>query len=422
MSILIDKNTRVLIQGITGKQGRRVSMEMLDYGTHVVAGVTPGKGGQDVYGLPVYNCVADALREHPEINTSLVSVPREGTKDAAIEAISTNGIKLVNILTEGLARRDSAQILQAAKEHKVRVVGPASIGLINPIDRVKIGAIGGNDPGVFYPGEIAIFSKSGGMCLSIATEIFNVLGHGTSLVVGIGGDRISGTNFKTLLELVRDDERTKLVIINGEVGGDYEEEAARYIRETKYPKPVVARITGIGAAEHLPPRLAHGPRRRHHRRGQLRHLREQGRGLRAGRREGGKNLRGADFLCRAGAAPAGTGPRSRLVERVRVGQHLQAEAREPQEPGPRRPASHAPDPHHRRDALFPRPSAAAVDAAVVRAADDLRGPHQGRGRRGTGRPTGEGRGSLRHDQSHRRGGPPGSRRLVPRRFAHERGH
>ena len=93
MSILIDKHTRVLIQGITGKQGRRVSMEMLDYGTHVVAGVTPGKGGQDVYGLPVYDSVADALREHPEINTSLVSVPREGTKDAAIEAIAAGGIR-----------------------------------------------------------------------------------------------------------------------------------------------------------------------------------------------------------------------------------------------------------------------------------------------------------------------------------------
>ena len=252
MKTLLDKQTRVLIQGITGKQGRRVSMEMLDYGTFVVAGVTPGKGGQDVYGLPVYDCVADALAEHPEINTSLVSVPREGTRQAAIEAIGSGSMRLVNILTEGLPRLDAAYILQAAKERGVRVVGPASVGLINPIDRVKIGAIGGNDPGVFYPGEIAIFSKSGGMCLSIATEIFNVLGHGTSVVVGIGGDRISGTNFKDLLELVRDDERTKLVILNGEVGGDYEEEAARYIQETKYPKPVIARITGIGAQNIFP--------------------------------------------------------------------------------------------------------------------------------------------------------------------------
>ncbi len=252
MSILIDKNTRVLIQGITGKQGRRVSMEMLDYGTPVVAGVTPGKGGQDVYGLPVYDTVADALREHPEINTSLVLVPREGTKDAAIEAIASGPIKLVNILTEGLPQRDSAQIVQAAKQHNVRVVGPASVGIINPIHRVKLGAIGGNDPGVFYRGEIAIFSKSGGMCLSIATEIFNMLGFGTSIVVGIGGDRITGTNFRDLLELVRNDPHTSLVILNGEVGGDYEEEAARYIQETNYPKPVVARLTGIGAQNIFP--------------------------------------------------------------------------------------------------------------------------------------------------------------------------
>ncbi len=252
MTTLIDKQTRVLIQGITGKQGRRVSMEMLDYGTHVAAGVTPGKGGQDVYGVPVYDSVAEALHEHPEINTSLISVPREGTKDAAIEAMSTGRIRLVNVLTEGLPRLDAAQIVQAGKEYDVRVVGPASVGIINPLDRVKIGAIGGNDPGVFYPGEIAIFSKSGGMCLSIATEIFNALGHGTSIVVGIGGDRISGTNFKDLLELVRDDERTKLVILNGEVGGDYEERAAQYIQDTHYPKPVIARITGIGAQNIFP--------------------------------------------------------------------------------------------------------------------------------------------------------------------------
>lgn len=252
MTMLIDKNTRVLIQGITGKQGRRVSMEMLDYGTHVVAGVTPGKGGQDVYGVPVYDSIAEAIAEHPEINTSLVSVPREGTKDAAIEAMSFGKIRLVNVLTEGLPRLDAAQIVQAGKDRGVHVVGPASVGIINPLDRVKIGAIGGNDPGVFYPGEIAIFSKSGGMCLSIATEIFNSLGHGTSIVVGIGGDRISGMSFKDLLELVRNDDRTKLVILNGEVGGDYEEQAAQYIQETDYPKPVIARITGIGAQNIFP--------------------------------------------------------------------------------------------------------------------------------------------------------------------------
>ena len=252
MNALIDNSTRVLIQGITGKQGRRVSMEMLDYGTHVVAGVTPGKSGQDIYGVPVYDSVAEALAEHPNINTSLVCVPREGTKDAAIEGIACGKIKLVNILTEGLPRQDAARILQAAHDRGVRVVGPASVGIINPIQRVKLGAIGGNDPGVFYPGDIAIFSKSGGMCLSIATEIFNVLGFGVSIVVGIGGDRVTGTDFQDLLEMVREDERTKLVILNGEVGGDYEERAARYIQETHYPKPVIARLTGIGAQNIFP--------------------------------------------------------------------------------------------------------------------------------------------------------------------------
>jgi succinyl-CoA synthetase alpha subunit len=252
MSILIDKQTRVLVQGITGKQGRKLSLEMLDYGTHVVAGVTPGRGGEDACGLPVYSSVAEAVAEHPEINASLVSVPREGAKDAVLEAVACAQIKLVNVLTEGVPQRDAAQMVQAARLRGVRLIGPASIGLIDPVQRVKLGAIGGNDPGVFYPGQIAVFSKSGGMCLSIATEIFNALGYGTSIVVGIGGDRITGTNFRDLLELVRDDPGISLVILNGEVGGDYEEEAARYIRETAYPKPVVARLTGIGAQNIFP--------------------------------------------------------------------------------------------------------------------------------------------------------------------------
>ncbi|MGD0094353.1 MAG: CoA-binding protein, partial [Planctomycetota bacterium] len=149
MSILIDKHTRVLIQGLTGKQGRKISLEMVDYGTHVVGGVTPGKGGGTVSGLPVYNTVAEAVRAHPEINTSLVSVPREATKAAALEALACDRIKLVNILTEGVPRRDAAEIVQAARKRGTRVLGPASIGIIAPNERVKVGAIGGNDPGVF---------------------------------------------------------------------------------------------------------------------------------------------------------------------------------------------------------------------------------------------------------------------------------
>jgi len=246
MSILVDKNTRVIISGITGKQGLKLAQEMTDYGTIVVAGVTPGKGGTDVNGIPVYNTVAEALEAHPEPNTGLVSVPREYAKDATVEAIKSGKLPLINVLTEGIPNRDAAEILEYARDYGVRVIGPASVGIIAPQHRVKIGAIGGNDPGVFYPGRIALFSKSGGMCLSIALEIFNDLGYGVSTVVGVGGDRIIGTTFKDLLELVRDDPETQLVIINGEVGGNYEEEAARYIKENGFTKRVVARMSGIG--------------------------------------------------------------------------------------------------------------------------------------------------------------------------------
>lgn len=246
MSILVDSNTRVIISGITGKQGLKIAREMVDYGTHVVAGVTPGKGGTDLDGIPVYDTMADAVRAHPDANTGLISVPRDYAKTAAIESITAGNLPLVNILTEGIPNKDAAEIVEYAQERGVRVIGPASVGLIAPQHRVKIGAIGGNDPGVFYPGGIAIFSKSGGMCMSLALEIFNDLGYGVSIVIGIGGDRIVGITFRDLLELVRDDPETRLVILNGEVGGDYEEEAARYVRENGFPKRIVARMSGIG--------------------------------------------------------------------------------------------------------------------------------------------------------------------------------
>ncbi|HNT34284.1 MAG TPA: citrate/2-methylcitrate synthase [bacterium] len=252
MRPFVGKDTRVLIQGITGRQGTKVCREMLDYGTHVVAGVTPGKIGHSVHGVPVYSSVEEALKKHPEINTSLITVPRDAALAAAFEVIPFAQIRLVNVLTEGIPQQDSARMVQLAREHRVWLVGPASVGIIAPGEHLKIGAIGGNDPGVFYPGPIALFSKSGGMCLSIATELFNRLGYGNSLVVGIGGDRITGTTFVDLLELVRDDETTQLVIIMGEVGGTYEENAADYIRRTKYPKPVVVRLTGIGAQNLFP--------------------------------------------------------------------------------------------------------------------------------------------------------------------------
>ena len=208
----------------------------------------------------------------------------------------------MNVLTEGVPQRDAAQIVQAARRRGVRVIGPASIGLINPIDHVKVGAIGGNDPGVFYPGRIAVFSKSGGMCLSMATEVFNALGYGVSVVVGIGGDRITGTSFRDLLELARDDADTSLVILNGEVGGDYEEEAARYIEESDYPKPVVARLTGVGAQNIFPRGSRMGHAGAIIGEGRFGAYESKCAGLRERRRGRGEDLRGADRLRPTGDA------------------------------------------------------------------------------------------------------------------------
>jgi succinyl-CoA synthetase alpha subunit len=251
--MLTDKNCRILIQGITGKQGTVICRDMLDYGTNVVAGVTPGKGGTRIYNVPVYNTVDEALRDHPDIGAALITVPPQAMRDAALDVLGKGRIRLVNILTEGVPVRDAAEIVRVARKRGVHLVGPSSVGIICPADRVKIGAIGGNDPGVFYPGEIAIFSKSGGMCLSLATQIFNRHGFGTSTVVGMGGDRIAGSNFVDLLELAREDPDTELVILNGEVGGSYEEDAAEYIHRTDYPKPVIGLVSGVGA-EHFFPR------------------------------------------------------------------------------------------------------------------------------------------------------------------------
>ena len=253
MGMLISKDDRILIQGITGKQGTVICRDMLDYGTQVVAGVTPGKGGTRIYNIPVYDTVDEAVKRHPDIYAALISVPRQVACSAALEVIGKGKIKLVNLLTEGIPVRDIAEIVQVARNHNIRLIGPSSVGLICPAENVKIGAIGGNDPGVFYPGEVAIFSKSGGMCLSLATQIFNRHGFGTSTVVGMGGDRIVGSNFVDLLKCARNDDTTKLVILNGEVGGSYEEDAAAYLKKTKYPKTVIGLISGVGA-EHFFPR------------------------------------------------------------------------------------------------------------------------------------------------------------------------
>jgi succinyl-CoA synthetase alpha subunit len=242
MSILINKKTIALVQGISGKEGSRAAREMQSYGTRVVAGVTPGKGGEKVDGVPVYETVADAMAKHPEVNASLVMVPAAFAKDAALEAIFAK-ISLVVIITEHIPTQDAALLVACARRAGVRIVGPSSIGIISP-GEAKIGSIGsGESSGIFMPGPVGIISKSGGMTGEIAVNLTRA-GIGQSTALGIGGDVIIGSDYVDMLKLFKEDKKTRAVVLFGEVGGTYEELAAQYIIEAKFGKPVVAVIAG----------------------------------------------------------------------------------------------------------------------------------------------------------------------------------
>lgn len=248
MSILIDENTRVLVQGITGKEGIRATQFMKAYNTKVVAGVRPGKAGEIVEGVEVYNNCKDAVKAHPEINISVIIVPAKGAKDAIIEAIEAN-IKLINIITENISIKDTAYCVALAKKHNAMLIGPTSIGIISP-EKAKVGMIGGLTSEQFKKGNVGIISKSGGMSSETAS-ILTLAGIGQSTVVGCGADVIMGTNYIELLELFKHDQETKVVVLFGEIGGTAEEDAAEYIKKTHYPKPIVAFISGK-FAETLP--------------------------------------------------------------------------------------------------------------------------------------------------------------------------
>ncbi len=249
MSILTTDKTRVLVQGITGKEGSKVALQMQNYGTRVLAGVTPGKGGQEVHGIPVYNSVQEALENHLGINTSLISVPNFAVLEAAKEAVVAQ-IPLINIFTEHVPIQDTAKIIALARQSNVRVVGPSSMGIISP-GVGKVGQIGGEDPrGVFRKGNIGVISKSGGMASEVSW-ILTQAGMGQSTVVGIGGDILVGSTFADLMEDFEKDSQTKAVVLFGEIGGTYEEDAAEFIKSGKFTKKTVAFISGL-FAETLP--------------------------------------------------------------------------------------------------------------------------------------------------------------------------
>lgn len=242
MAILVNKDSRIVIQGITGREASMVTKHALAYGTKILAGVTPGKEGQNVEGVLVYDTLKRACKER-EVNVSIIYVPPVFAYDAVMEAIG-NGIRLILIVTERIPRHDVAKFLLAAKEADCAIVGPNSVGILNPEDRVKLGPIGGdNVERCFIPGEVGVISRSGGMTAECSWMVKRA-GFGVSTSVSIGGDPLIGSPPRTILSLFEKDPKTKVVVLWGEPGTNYEEDVAQFMKEDGFTKPLIAYIAG----------------------------------------------------------------------------------------------------------------------------------------------------------------------------------
>ena len=236
MSILVDSDTRVVVQGITGGEGRFHTKACLEYGTRIVAGVTPGKGGQEVEGVPVYNTVAEAAAREGA-NTSLIFVPPAFAPDAIAEAVDA-GVGLVVTITEGIPALDMVRVKAFLRSRGVRMVGPNCPGVITP-GKAKVGIMPGF---VHKSGAVGVISRSGTLTYEVVQQLTE-RGIGQSTCIGIGGDAIPGTSFIDCLELFAADGDTEAVVLIGEIGGTAEEEAAEWVREN-LDKPVVSFIAG----------------------------------------------------------------------------------------------------------------------------------------------------------------------------------
>ena len=241
MSVLVDKDTRLAVAGITGKEGSFHTLNNRRYGTNVVGGVTPGKGGQDVEGIPVFDRWADAARE-TQPNTAMIFVPPRFAADAILEAAAA-GVALVIAITEGIPAHDELRVYNTLKrDHPdTRLIGPNCPGILSP-GKANVGII----PASFFrEGNVGVVSRSGTLTYQIGNEIARA-GFGNSSIVGIGGDPVPGSSFVDVIELFQADQETELIVLAGEIGGSAEEEAAQYIAE-RVTKPVVAYIAGVTA-------------------------------------------------------------------------------------------------------------------------------------------------------------------------------
>lgn len=240
MSILVNKDSRVIVQGMTGKEGLFHAEQMIEYGTKVVAGVTPGKAGQEVLGVPVFNTVSEAVGQ-TGADVSVVFVPALMAADAACEAAEA-GIKVVVVITEHIPVMDMVRVKAFMQTHGTNLIGPNCPGIISP-GQCKVGIMPGY---IHQPGRIGVISRSGTLTYEVVDQLTKV-GLGQSTCIGLGGDPIIGLHFVDLLKMFAEDTDTEGVCLIGEIGGDAEEKAAAYIRTSNYPKPVFGFVAGLTA-------------------------------------------------------------------------------------------------------------------------------------------------------------------------------
>ena len=237
MSVLVNKNSKIIVQGFTGSEGTFHAGQMIDYGTNVVGGVTPGKGGQEHLGKPVFNTVVEAV-EKAEADTSIIFVPPAFAADAIMEAADA-GIKVIICITEGIPVADMVKVKEYIANKDCRLVGPNCPGVITP-EEAKVGIMPGF---IFKKGKVGIVSKSGTLTYEAADQVVKQ-GYGITTAIGIGGDPIIGTTTKEAVEMLMNDEETEAIVMIGEIGGQLEAEAARWIKADGNRKPVVGFIAG----------------------------------------------------------------------------------------------------------------------------------------------------------------------------------
>lgn len=247
MAILIDQNKKVIVQGITGREGSARAKLMLDYGTNIVGGCTPGRGGQEVHGLPVFNSVSDAVVTLGQIDVSVIFVPAPNVKNAAIEAIAA-GIPLLALIADRVPLFDVLEVCEVADEHDAKFIGPNTVGVMSP-EKAVLGMMGGRAETAkewFHQGPVGIMSRSGGLSASTGYYICQTR-IGISTICHVGGDSVIGLTFPEVAVMFENDPETKLIVMIGEIGGSQEEQVADLIEARKITKPVVAYIGGKAA-------------------------------------------------------------------------------------------------------------------------------------------------------------------------------